>query len=212
MRNFKIKSYACVSATVAIDSLDEKRIVPKMMLRRRLTRAAKIVAYLGDKCSFTQGLIVYGSAYGELPSTADILRSIRESKPISPTSFQNSVYNTAPSYFSLLHNNTDEIITISSAQNSSLDALKTAALQAIYHQKEVFVVCTETLNIDGIDEVNSCKTALEQGVACIIEPTDQKADIELSTEEIDSTSSLSHMLGIITSCKDRESAIVSLPL
>jgi len=59
------------------------------------------------------GAVVYGSAYGEMQATADIVGAIDAQEPISPTAFQNSVYNTAPSYFSLLHKNKSEILTIS---------------------------------------------------------------------------------------------------
>ena len=48
----KIVSAAKVSAPIKIEDLDEKRIVPKMLLRRRLTRNAKIMLFLSDKCGF----------------------------------------------------------------------------------------------------------------------------------------------------------------
>ena len=50
-----ILSAAKVYAPKKIENLDEKGIVPKMMVRRRLTRNAKIMLYLADKCGFENG-------------------------------------------------------------------------------------------------------------------------------------------------------------
>jgi len=160
---------AKIYAPTKIEDLDEKRIVPKMMLRRRLTRNAKIMLYIADKCEFSGGKIVYASAFGELQSTVGITDAILNDTPISPTLFQNSVYNSAPSYFSLLNVDKDEIITISSGMKSSLDALKTAALQALVSGERVLCVATECLDIQNIEEVNSCTSYLESGAGVVLE-------------------------------------------
>lgn len=52
-------------------------------------------------------------------------------QPISPTDFQNSVYNTAVSYVSILMHNQYEILTISSGDKTSLNVLKAGALKAL---------------------------------------------------------------------------------
>lgn len=158
-----------VYAEQKIQDLDEKRIVPKMMIRRRLTRNAKIMLYLADKCEFKGGKIVYASAFGELQATAGITDAILNEEQISPTLFQNSVYNSAPSYFSLLNGDKDEIITISSGEKSSLDALKTAALQALVSKDRVLCVGTECLDIQRIEEVNTCTSYLESGAGVVLE-------------------------------------------
>ena len=148
--NFIVKATARVSAETKCETLDEKRIVPKMMLRRRLTRAARIMVYLADACDFRDGAVVYGSAYGEMQATADIVGAIDANEPISPTAFQNSVYNTAPSYFSLLHGNKQEILTISSGDDTSANVLQTGALQAVTTNDEVLLMCCEAINIPNI--------------------------------------------------------------
>jgi len=162
-----------IYAPIKIDDLEEKRIVPNMMIRRRLTRNAKIMLYLSDKCGFSaddgHGKVVYGSSYSEIQTTVVISNAILNNTPISPTSFQNSVYNSAPSYFSLINKDKDEIITISSGMNSSRDALKTAALQALVSGEKIFCVATECLNIENIEEVNSCTKYLEAGVGVVLE-------------------------------------------
>lgn len=171
-----ILSASKVYAPKKIEDLEEKRIVPKMMVRRRLTRNAKIMLYLADKCGFENGKIVYASAFGELQATAGITDAILEDTPISPTLFQNSVYNSAPSYFSMLNGDKDEIITISSGMKSSLDALKTAALQALVSGERVLCVATECLDIENIEEVNSCTSYLESGASVVIEIAKDESD------------------------------------
>ena len=160
---------AKIYAPTKIEDLEEKRIVPKMMLRRRLTRNAKIMLYIADKCEFNGGKIVYASAFGELQSTVGITDAILSETAISPTLFQNSVYNSAPSYFSLLNGDKDEIITISSGMKSSREALKTAVLQALVSGERVLCVATECLDIQNIQEVNSCTSYLESGAGVVLE-------------------------------------------
>jgi len=164
-----ILSATKIYASKKIENLDEKRIVPKMMLRRRLTRNAKIMLYLADKCGFKGGKIVYASAFGELQSTVGITTAILEEESISPTMFQNSVYNAPPSYFSLLYGDTDEIITISSGMKSSDEALKTAALQALISGEQILCVASESIDIPNIEQVNNCVEFLESGAAVVLE-------------------------------------------
>jgi hypothetical protein len=165
----KIVSSAKIYAKQKIEDLEDKRLVPKMMMRRRLTRNAKVMLYLSDKCGFTGGKIVYGTCFSELEETAKIANAVLEKRLLSPTSFQNSVYNTAPSYFSMINKDKDEIITISSGMKTSLEALKTAALQALVSKQRVLCVCVECLNIKNIQEINKCANYLEAGVAVVVE-------------------------------------------
>ncbi len=211
--NFEIKATAVVSAETKCETLDEKRIVPKMMLRRRLTRAARIMVYLADACAFRDGAVVYGSAYGEMQATADIVGAIDANEPISPTAFQNSVYNTAPSYFSLLHKNKNEILTVSSGDDTSKNVLQTGALQAATFDEEVLLICCEAINIAKIEEVNSCTEYLESGVALTLVPTDREATLEVSVQEHTGFApSLWAMLDVVRACENRESVVVALEL
>jgi hypothetical protein len=165
----KIISAAKIAAPQSIEDLDEKRIVPKMLLRRRLTRNAKVMLYLSDKCGFDGGKVVYGSCYSELKETVTISDAILNKEPISPTSFQNSVYNSAPSYFSIVHGDKDEILTISSGMNSSRDVLKTGALQALVSGEKILCISTECFNVKNIEQVNTCTSFLESGAAVVVE-------------------------------------------
>lgn len=174
----KIVSAAKIYAPIKIEDLDEKRIVPHMMTRRRLTRNSKVMLYLADKCEFKDGNIVYGSCYSELGETAKISEAVLNNDILSPTAFQNSVYNTAPSYFSLINKDKAEIITISSGAKTSLDTLKTAALQALVSKQRVFCVAIECINIKNIEQVNNCCEYLEAGAGVVIEIDEDMSDAE----------------------------------
>ena len=164
-----IISSAKIYAKVKIDDLEEKRLVPNMMMRRRLTRNAKVLLYLSDKCGFNSGKVVYGTCFSELEETAKIANAVLEGGLLSPTSFQNSVYNTAPSYFSLINKDKDEMITISAGMKTSREAIKTAALQSLISGQRVLCVCVECINIKNIQEINRCANYLEAGAAFVLE-------------------------------------------
>jgi len=189
-----IISSAKIYAPQKIENLEEKRLAPNMMMRRRLTRNSKVMLYLSDKCGFNGGKIVYGSCFSELEETAKIANAVLEGSMLSPTSFQNSVYNTAPSYFSLINKDTDEIITISSGMKTSLDTIKTAALQALVSGEKVLCVAIECINIKNIEEINKCTKFLEAGVAVVL----QVAKDESHAKTIESL----HVEGIIDSLQD----------
>ncbi|MEA1893324.1 MAG: beta-ketoacyl synthase chain length factor [Campylobacterota bacterium] len=195
-----IISSSKIYAPTKIENLDEKRLVPHMMTRRRLTRNSKVMLYLSDKCDFEGGKIVYGSCYSELEETSKIADAVLTKGILSPTSFQNSVYNTAPSYFSLINKDRDEIITISSGMKTSLDTLKTAALQALVSKQKVLCVAIECINIKNIQEVNNCTEYLEAGVAVVLEIADDMTDAkELEAHDI---------VGVIGSLQDLMSVAI----
>ena len=189
-----IISSAKIYAPQKLENLDEKRLAPNMMMRRRLTRNSKVMLYLADKCGFENGKIVYGSCFSELEETAKIANAVLEEGMLSPTSFQNSVYNTAPSYFSLINKDTDEIITISSGMKTSLDTLKTAALQALVSGEKVLCICIECINIKNIEEINKCTKYLESGVAVVLELSSD----ESGAKDIEAL----HVEGIMDSLQD----------
>ena len=195
----KIISSSKIYAPGKIENLDEKRLVPHMMTRRRLTRNSKVMLYLSDKCGFEDGKIVYGSCYSEVEETAKISQAVLSGDILSPTSFQNSVYNTAPSYFSLINKDTDEIITISSGMKTSLDTLKTAALQALVSKERVLCIAVECINIKNIHEINRCSQYLEAGAAVVLEIADDLS----SAKEIEG----SKMPGMIGSLQDLISVV-----
>jgi len=175
--NLEILDSAYISAEREIEELHTKQLVPKMVTRRRLTRAAKIVVYLADQVDFTKGRIIYGNNFGELNATAHIIHAIKDNESISPTHFQNSVYNTAVSYLSILHSNEEEILTISSGDNTAKNVLKVGAIKAMEGDTLLLMV-TETLNIENIEEINKCIDFLECGAALKVKFTSDSATID----------------------------------
>jgi len=80
-------------------------------LRRRASLLISMVAEVAAQATEQARLspsalpIVVGSAFGELATTMDILRDIAGDGVVSPTSFQNSVHNSAAGYLSIAHDN-----------------------------------------------------------------------------------------------------------
>ena len=181
--NLEILNASFVDAKKQIEELNTKELVPKMMVRRRLTRSAKIAIYLASKINMSNQRVVYGTAYGEPLATQNILNSIKNKEQISPTIFQNSVYNTAVSYLSMLTNNKSEIMTISSGDKTTKDILKVGAIKAI-DGDEIVLMYIETLDIDEIEKLNSCGQDLEIGVALKVKISQEQATIHTNSCDI----------------------------
>ncbi len=180
--NLEILEAASVYDEEEIKTLTTKVLVPKMMLRRRLTRASKLFIELIHKVGFKDGRIVYGSSFGELQSSANILSAILNNSGISANDFQNSVYNTPTSYASILTHNTKEILTISSGDETSLKVLKAGAIKALDKDEILLLVC-ETINITNIDEVNTCKIFKECGFAIRVKISTEEANLYYEEDE-----------------------------
>lgn len=176
--NLEILDAAYLYAEKKIENLNTKQLVPKMMMRRRLTDVAKIVVELVDKVDVNKGRIIYGSAYGELVPTANILNSMYDKSGVSPTDFQNSVYNTAVSYLSLLQKNKSELTTISSGDDTSNAVLNVGTVKAL-DTDEILLIVADSININNIEQINNCIEYLECGVALKVKVTNQKAQIDL---------------------------------
>ncbi len=162
----------------SIEPLNTKDLAPQMIFRRRLTKAAKLVIEALATLKAIDHRVVYGSSFGELLSSANILHSILKEQVPSPTDFQNSVYNTAISYASILFENKKELTTISSGDETSLKVLKAGAIKAL-DGDELVLICTETINIPNIEEINSCIDFLESVVALKVKMTKEDNTINL---------------------------------
>ncbi|MCJ8328162.1 MAG: beta-ketoacyl synthase chain length factor [Campylobacterales bacterium] len=156
-------------------NLNTKILVPKMIERRRLTRASKLIIELISKINFNNERIIYGTGYGELLYTSKILKSILNNESVSPTDFQNSVYNTAVSYSSILSSNTSEILTISSGDKTSEKVLKVGAVKSL-DLDNIILIASETMNIESINEINKCNSNLECAVLLKIRFTQKEAN------------------------------------
>jgi hypothetical protein len=208
--NIFIEKFAIIYDQKEITDLNTKLLVPKMVLRRRLTRASKIVIYLDSIIKSTNEPIVYGSSFGELGLSDKILADILQNQPISPTAFQNSVYNTAVSYLSILNKNQNEIQTISSGDNTARALLSLAKLK-LYSKKQISVFATETLNVPNTDNFVKDVSYTEVGVAMKISLTNQKPTIDINNipHITKMPNSISLLVDIVSRCKHDSKNIIS---
>ncbi|MBP1681340.1 MAG: beta-ketoacyl synthase protein [Proteobacteria bacterium] len=211
--NLEILSSAYLLGEKSLELPRIKELVPQMMVRRRLTKAAKIcVELLNSVEHFEGGRILCGSAFGELETTANILNAIKDEQPLSPTDFQNSVYNTAVSYLSILYQNHNEILTLSCGDKTSLNVLKAGALKAL-DGDVLLLLCFETLDIPNIEQVNRCIDYLESGVALVVRATEKKATLSLQKSElVGVANSISEMLHVAQQAPKLARAIVEVNL
>ena len=210
--NVEIVSYSLINDAVKIENLNEKELVPKMMIRRRLSRSSKIFIYLASETGFKTGNVVYGSAYGELIDSVSILESINNKTIVSPSSFQNSVYNTAASYHSIISGNKSEISTISSGDNTSHTIMKEAGL-VLQRVDEVFVCSIEAMNFKGVEKINRCDNDLEYGIAFVLRKTNDKATLVVdSISELCVPKSLEWMKSLYDLCRKDKRNIVEIEL
>lgn len=209
----KILSAEAILAQEKCVDLNEKVLVEKMMLRRRLTRGAKIAVYLASSVGHNKERIVFGSAYGEVQATVDILNSITNKKSLSPTSFQNSVHNTPVSYLSIVSGNIDEITTVSDLFDTSLSVLKTGAIKALRGDK-ILLLNVDAFNFDEVDQLNTCGVSyLESGVALLVEVTEEDANIVIENQKYNEVSpSLWQMLEIHNKAKEQLDPVVEVEI
>ncbi|QKJ21593.1 beta-ketoacyl synthase chain length factor [Poseidonibacter lekithochrous] len=210
--NLEILSATYLVADEEISDLRTKELVPKMVFRRRLTRAAKLVVEAVEKVGFENGRIVYGSAFGELKASANILSAILNDQMISPTDFQNSVYNTAVSYLSILKNNKNEILTISSGDKTAEKILKVGAIKAL-DGDEILLLASETMNIENIEQINKCINTLENVVALKVRVTEEKANINILNENNSKyPESISQMIEIAKNYDENKQNVIEIQI
>ncbi len=184
-----------------------------MMLRRRLTRGAKIAIYLASKVGYRQERIIFGSAYGEVKATVDIVESIYNKTLLSPTAFQNSVHNTPASYLSILSKNQAEVTTVSDLFDTSLSVLKTGAIKALRGDR-LLLLNVDAFNFEGVADINSCGVShLESGVALLVEVTEDEPNIMIENiKNSEISPSLWQMLEIYNKSQKLENPIVEVEI
>ena len=211
--NLEIMKYAHVEDGQKCTALNEKTIVPDMMLRRRLTRNARIALYLSDAVGDMSSPMVIGNAYGEVIESYDILKAIREGETVSPTGFQNSVHNTPASYLSIVGQNKGYITTVSDLHNTSASVLSIGAVKSLEFSEMVLMV-TDSIDFDHLDELNRCGITMKEcGVALQVRHTTQTPTIILENKKYDGYSpSVWMMLEIIEKMNllSGKTAIVSI--
>ncbi|WP_419770756.1 MAG: beta-ketoacyl synthase chain length factor [Candidatus Marinarcus sp.] len=209
--NLEILNSAYLVGEKKIDNLTTKELVPKMVFRRRLTQASKLAIELINQVEFSHGRIMYGTGYGELEASATILNAIATKSGISPTDFQNSVYNTAASYSSILYNNENEIMTISCGEQTGDRLLKMGAIKAL-DGDEILLLATETINIENIQQINHCIDYLECAVALKVRVTQKEPTCNIEKWDESLPKSLAFLIAIAQECKKNKSNIIGITL
>ncbi len=209
--NLEILDASYIKAHKIIEDLNTKELVSKMVTRRRLTRASKIAIYLASKVNYNNERIIFGTGFGELNTSANILNSISLKESISPTHFQNSVYNTAVSYLSMLKECTNEIMTISSGDNTSLNVLKSGAIKAM-DGDTIYLMAIETLDIPNIEEINNCIDFLECGVVLKVKITSKDSTVDFMDNNIQDKipASIMHMANIVNNLNYNKENIIEI--
>lgn len=213
--NLKILAFATVEDVQKCTALNEKIVVSDMMLRRRLTRNARIALYLNDQIGEVNSPVVIGNAYGEVAETYDILKSIRAQETVSPTAFQNSVHNTPASYLSIVDQNKGYITTVSDLYETSVSVLKVGAVKSLSHDKLLLIV-SDAIDFERLEELNGCGITMKEcGVALLVQYTDKEATMTLSGKKYAGYSpSIWPMLEIAENCRASQDqrAIVGIEL
>lgn len=178
--NLEIIKSARTEDAIKIINLNEKIIVPDMMIRRRLTRNARIALYLMDQINDFSSPVIIGNAYGESVETFAILRSIANNETVSPTSFQNSVHNTPASYLSIVGQNKGYITTVSDLNETSIAVLKVGAVKSLEFDRLLLIV-SDSIDFERIDELNRCGIVQKEcGVALLVANTTKEPTITLT--------------------------------
>lgn len=210
--NVEITKKALIHNPLKIENLNEKELVPKMLIRRRLSRSSRILINLAHKCEFTTGVMIYGSTHGELIDTVNILEAIKNNDMVSPSAFQNSVYNTAASYHSIVHGNSSEILTLSCGDETSYNVIQQAAL-SLLAEDEVFVCVVEAMNFDGVDSLNKCANELEYGISFVLKQSEKEANVKVQNKiQKGVPASLSWMKNLYDLCENNDDCVVEVEL
>jgi hypothetical protein len=127
-------------------------LLPPMLRRRTslLTRMAAEVAEQAIKAGELDARavpVIYGSVYGEIRTTVDILAGMLDpAAPMSPTKFHNSVHNTAAGYVSIAsQNRSGNAALTAGAATVAMGVLECAGLVAQTGAPALLVIAEEAL-------------------------------------------------------------------
>lgn len=127
-------------------------LLPPMLRRRTslLTRmAAEVAAQAIHGGAFDPGnvAVIYGSMYGEIRTTLDLLGALlTPDAPLSPTKFHNSVHNTAAGYVSIAaHNRCGNAALTAGRSTLAMGLLECLGLLGSCEEPAVLVLAEEPL-------------------------------------------------------------------
>jgi hypothetical protein len=123
------------------------------MLRRRTSLLTRMAAEVAAQAMTAAGLdraqvtMIYGSVYGEIRTTLDLLEALLDpTGPLSPTKFHNSVHNTAGGYVSIAAQNRGGNAAITAGRSTlAMGLLECAGLVAAGQGPALLVIAEESL-------------------------------------------------------------------
>lgn len=123
------------------------------MLRRRTSLLTRMAAEVAAQAIAAAGLdraqvtMIYGSVYGEIRTTIDLLEALLDPLgPLSPTKFHNSVHNTAGGYVSIAAQNRGGNAAITAGRSTlAMGLLECAGLVAAGQGPALLVIAEESL-------------------------------------------------------------------
>ncbi len=122
------------------------------MLRRRTSLLTRMAAEVAAQAIASGGLdpaavtIIYGSVYGEIRTTLDLLAALLTTDALSPTKFHNSVHNTAGGYVSIAARNHGGNAALTAGRSTlAMGLLECAGLLGAADEPAVLVIAEESL-------------------------------------------------------------------
>lgn len=122
------------------------------MLRRRTSLLTRMAAEVAAQAIASGGLdpavvtVIYGSVYGEIRTTLDLLAALLTTDALSPTKFHNSVHNTAGGYVSIAaHNHGGNAALTAGRSTLAMGLLECAGLLGAGAAPAVLVIAEESL-------------------------------------------------------------------
>jgi len=122
------------------------------MLRRRTSLLTRMAAEVAAQAIASGGLdpaivtVIYGSVYGEIRTTLDLLGALLTTDALSPTKFHNSVHNTAGGYVSIAARNHGGNAALTAGRSTlAMGLLECAGLLGAGDDPAVLVIAEESL-------------------------------------------------------------------
>ena len=141
-----------------------------LLQRRRLNFLSKIFFYIVNACKApTKNTpIIYGSRYGELPRTINILKSLGANEPISPTDFSHSVHNTPIALYSIFTKNQKPMNALAAGEDTLMATLLETAASFQMEKKDVLLVFVEDQMPDPYTQPNLEEALHAYGLAILV--------------------------------------------
>jgi hypothetical protein len=147
-----------------------------LMQRRRLNSLSKIFFHTVNICepNLKDQPIVFGSRYGELPRTVNILKSLGIEELVSPTDFSHSVHNTPVALYSIYTKNHQPANAISAGEDTLMATILESVSLFHIEKKDVLLVFGEDKLPEPYTQPNLEDAIHAYGLAILVSSTNPK--------------------------------------